>query len=191
LKCELKTINDTKEEFEKIILTGFVNQGAKWEQIPASRLERLFDLDVVSEDKNEFRLRDELEDATSLQLKSAQEDVNSENEKYIFEEMDRLDQFVEESLLKFRQEMDKREKEIKELQKTMRASRTLGAHERDQIQADIDKKQKELFKAQKRYIQAQQEQFIDKDKKVADLRNKLQMSFSHERIASVKFTIIS
>ncbi|MBI2042730.1 MAG: hypothetical protein HYT21_03235, partial [Candidatus Nealsonbacteria bacterium] len=89
------------------------------------------------------------------------------------------------------QEMDTREREIKDLQKTMRASRTLGAHERDQIQADIDKKQKELFKAQKRYIQAQQEQFVDKDKKVADLRNKLQMSFSYERIASVKFNIIS
>ncbi len=191
LKCERRTVNDTREEFEKIILTGFVKENDRWKPIVNSRLERLFDLDVASEDKNESRLRDELEDTASSQLKSAQEDVNTENERYIFEEMDRLDQFVEESLLKFRQEMDTREKEIKELQKTMRASRTLGAHERDQIQADIDKKQKELFKAQKRYIEAQQKQFVDKDKKVADLRNKLQMSFSHERIASVKFTIIS
>lgn len=191
LRCERKTINDTREEFEKIILTGYVKQRNGWEQIPISRLERIFDLDVLSENKNESRFRDELEDAVSSQLKSAQTSVNDENEHYIFEEMDRLDQFVEESLLKFRQEMDSREKEIKQLQKTIRASRTLGAHERDQIQAEIDKKQKELFKAQKRYIQAQEEQFIDKDKKVADLRNKLQISFSHERIASVKFTIIS
>lgn len=191
LKCERRTVNDTKEEFEKIILTGFIKQSDHWERIQDSRLERLFDLDVVSEEKDKSRLRDELTDAASTQLKKAQEDVNTDNERYIFEEMDRLDQFVEESLLKFRQEMDTREKEIRELQKTMRASRTLGAHERDQIQADIDKKQKELFKAQKRYIQAQQEQFVDKDKKVADLRNKLQMSFSYERIASVKFNIIS
>ncbi|OQW98817.1 MAG: hypothetical protein BWK68_00070 [Elusimicrobia bacterium A5] len=191
LKCERRTVNDTKEEFEKIILTGFIKQSDHWERIQDSRLERLFDLDVVSEEKDKSRLRDELTDTAFSQLKKAQEDVNADNERYIFEEMDRLDQFVEESLLKFRQEMDTREKEIKDLQKTMRASRTLGAHERDQIQADIDKKQKELFKAQKRYIQAQQEQFVDKDKKVADLRNKLQMSFSYERIASVKFNIIS
>lgn len=191
LKCERRTVNDTKEEFEKIILTGFVKRSDKWEQIQNSRLDRLFDLDVTNEERIEGRLRDEVVDTASSQLKTAQENVNVENEQYIFEEMDRLDQFVEESLLKFRQEMDAREKEIKDLQKTMRASRTLGAHERDQIQANIDKKQKELFKAQKRYIQAQQEQFVDKDKKVADLRNKLQMSFSHERIASVKFNIIS
>ena len=71
------------------------------------------------------------------------------------------------------------------------ATRTLGAHERDQIQEQIDKKHKELFRAQKKYIQAQQEQFMDKDKKVTDLRSKLQMSFGHERIASVKLTIVS
>ncbi|MDP3729876.1 MAG: SNF2-related protein, partial [bacterium] len=176
LKCERRTVGGTKEEFEKIILTGLVKGNERWEPVTSSRLDRLFDLDVVSEEKMGGHLRDELEDASFVQLKKAQEDVNTDNERYIFEEMDRLDQFVGESLLKFRQEMDTREIEIKDLQKTMRASRTLGAHERDQIQADIDKKQKELFKAQKRYIQAQQEQFVDKDKKVADLRNKLQMS---------------
>ncbi len=191
LKCARKTINNMEEEFEKIILTGFINNDNRWEQIPHPRLERLFDLDIASEDKADFRLHDVLEDAVLAQLKSAQTDINTENESYIFEEMDHLDQFVEESLLKFRQEMDTREKEIKELQRTTRASRTLGAHERDQIQTEIDKKQKELFKAQKKYIQAQEEQFVDKDKKVADLRNKLQMNFSHERIAAISFTIIS
>ncbi len=191
LKCSRKTINDMAEEFEKIILTGFFKIGDRWEQIPNPRLERLFDLDITTEDKADFRPHDTLEDATASQLKNAQIEINDENETYIYEEMDRLDQFVEESLLKFRQEMDTREKEIKELQRTTRASRTLGAHERDQIQAEIDKKQKELFKAQKKYIQAQEEQFVDKDKRVADLRSKLQMNFSHERIAAINFTIIS
>ena len=191
LKCERRTVNDAKEEFEKIILTGFVKEGDRWEQIASSRLDRLFDLDVVNEEKNGSRLRDELEDAAFSQLKKAQKDINAENERYIFEEMDRLNQFIEESLLKFQQEMTTRQQEIKDLQKTTRATRTLGAHEREQIQEQIDKKQKELFRAQKRYIQAQQEQFTDKDKKVADLRTKLQMSFGHEGIASVKFTIIS
>lgn len=191
LKCERKTVNDAKEDFEKIILTGLVKQDEKWEQIQCSRLDRLFDLKVVSSEKSNFRPCGELEDLAFLRMKSEQEKINTENERYIFEEMERLDQFIEESLLKFKQEMDVREKEIKKLQGTMRVSRTLGSHERDQIQAEIDKKQKDLFRAQKRYIKAQQEQFIDKDKKVSDLRNKLQMSFSRERIASVKFKVIS
>lgn len=191
LKCERHTVNNAKEEFEKITLTGSVKENDRWEPITNSRLDRLFDLDFTNEEKMEGRLRDEMEDMASLQLKKAQEDINDENERYIFEEMDRLNQFVEESLLKFQQEMITRQQEIKDLQKTMRATRTLGAHERDQIQGQIDKKQKELFRAQKRYIQAQQEQFIDKDKKVMDLRSKLQISFGHERIASVKFTIVS
>ena len=99
LKCERRTVNDTKEEFEKIILTGFVKQGDHWERIQDSRLERLFNLDVVNEEKDKSRLRDELEDTAFSQLKKAQEDVSTDNERYIFEEMDRLDQFVEESLL--------------------------------------------------------------------------------------------
>ncbi len=191
LKCERRTVNDTKEEFEKIILSGLVKQGDKWLPIPSSRLEKLFDLSFSGEEKKSFHLRDELEDWATTQMVQAQKSITAENERYIFEEMEHLDQFMEESLLKFRQDMDRREKEIKDLQKTTRASRTLGAHERDQIQTEIDKRQKELFKAQKKYIQAQQEQFVDKDKKVANLREKLQMSYSHERLASVNFNIIS
>lgn len=188
LSCARRTVNNSEEAFEKIIVTGLVKNGDTWEPIKLN-LDRIFDLDIDREQTADIRLRDELEDLSTLRLKGIQEEINRENERYIYEEMDRLDQFVEESLLKFQQEMDTRQREIKDLQKTMRASRTLGAHERGQIQDEIDKKQKDLFKAQKRYIQAQQEQFVDKDKKVAELRNKLQMTFSHDRIASARFVV--
>jgi adenine-specific DNA-methyltransferase len=188
LLCARRTVNNTEEQFEKIITTGLVKNGDRWEPIKLN-LDKIFDLDIEQEKIADGRLRDELEDVANRQIKNFQDEINAENEKYIYEEMDRLNQFVEESLLKFQQEMTIRQQEIKDLQKTMRASRTLGSHERDQIQTGIDKKQKDLFRAQKRYIQAQEEQFADKDRKVTALRNKFQMTFSHERIASVMLTI--
>lgn len=191
LACERKTVNNSPEAFEKMVLTGLIKKDNKWDVIRSSRLERLFDLDVISESRVPGRIRDELIDAASKELDETQDNINTENENYIFEEINRLDEFVQESLMKFKLEMDTREHEIQDLQKSSaRSSRTMGAHERDQILEQIGKKQKELFKAQRRYIQAQQEQFVNKDKKVADLRNKLQISFSNQRIASVQFTIL-
>lgn len=189
LKCKQRTINGAPEEFEKIVIAGLMKDGDRWIPITNLNLDRLFDLIITNEKTSEARLRDELEDVAVKLLEATKEEINTGNESYIYEEMDHLNQFVEESLLKGKQEMETREKEIKDLQKTMRASRTLGSHERDQIQEQIDKKQKEFFRAQKRYFQAQEEQFIDKDKKVTELRSKLQMNFEHERIASVRFTI--
>lgn len=189
LACARRTVNNVEEKFERIIITGLVKNDGRWVQIPSARLDKVFDLDVEREHSADGRLHDELEDAAALQLKISQDEINAENEKYIYEEMDRLDQFMEESLLKFRQDMDMREKDIKELQRTIRASRTLGSHERDEIQAQIDKKQKDLFRAQKNYVKAQEEQFLNKQKKMSELRSKLQMIFGHERIASVRFTI--
>ncbi len=191
LKCKQHTINGVREEFERITVAGLMKDGDHWQPIKNLNLDRLFDLAIVNEGASEDHLRDELEDVAVKLLEKTKEEINVGNESYIYEEMDQLNQFIEESLLKGKQEMEIREREIKDLQKTMRASRTLGSYERDQIQEQIDKKQKEFFRAQKRYFQAQEEQFIDKDKKITELRGKLQMNFEHERIASAKFTIIA
>jgi hypothetical protein len=80
-------------------------------KIHSARLDKLFDLDIEKEEKAEGRLRDELEDAAILQTKSEKEIINSENGDYILDEIERLSQFVEESLLKFQQEMNARQKE--------------------------------------------------------------------------------
>ncbi len=189
LTCVRKTVNDSEEKFEKIIMSGMVKEGDRWVAVASTRLDKIFDLDVDSEQTSNERVRDELEDLSAQSVSNEKNQVGAENEQYIYEEMDRLAEFVQESLLKFKQDMEAREREIKDLQKTMRASRTMGSHERDQVQAEIDKKQKDLFRTQKRYFQAQEEQFADKDKKVSALRNKLQMSFTHERIASVRFVV--
>jgi len=192
LNCKRRTISDTNEQFEKIILSGLYKDGDAWKPIDSARLEKIFTaLEIQREEQADGRLRDELEDLAIKHVNKEKEQISSENEKYIFEEMDRLNQFVEESLLKFQQEMDDRRKEINDLKKTVRASRTLGHHERLHIQDQISKKQQELFRAQKKYIKAQEDQMRGASTKEKDLRGKLQMEFERERIASVHFSIIS
>lgn len=192
LNCKRRTINNTDEQFEKIILSGLYKDGEAWKSIDSSRLEKIFTaLEIEREESIDGRLRDELEDIASKHVNKEKDAISTENEKYIFEEMDRLNQFVEESLLKFQQEMEDRRKEINDLKKTVRASRTLGHHERLQIQDQISKKQQELFRAQKKYIKAQEDQMRGASTKEKDLRGKLQMEFERERVASVHFSIIS
>ncbi|MDO8552618.1 MAG: SNF2-related protein [bacterium] len=191
LNCKRLTVNNAQERFEKIILSGLYKDGAEWKPIEHSRLEKLFALDVVHEERIDSRLRDDLEDVATKRVTKEKGSITSDNEQYIFEEMDRLNQFVEESLLKFQQEMDVRRKEINDLKKTVRASRTLGHHERLQIQDQISKKQQELFRAQKKYIKAQEDQMRGANIKEKDLRGKLQMEFERERIASVHFSILA
>lgn len=192
LNCKRKTINNTDEQFERIILSGLYKDGDSWKPIETTRLEKIFTgLEIEREERTDGRLRDELEDIAAKRVNKEKETISAENEQYIFEEMDRLNQFVEESLLKFQQEMDERRKEIGELKKTVRASRTLGHHERLQIQDQISKKQQELFRAQKKYIQAQEDQMRNASTKEKDLRGKLQMEFERERIGTVYFSIVS
>lgn len=192
LNCKRRTINNTEEQFERIILSGLYKDGDMWKPIETTRLEKIFTaLKIEREENSDGRLRDELEDFATKNINKQKDLISTENEKYIFEEMDRLNQFVEESLLKFQQEMDDRRKEINDLKRTVRASRTLGHHERLQIQDQISKKQQELFRAQKKYIKAQEDQMRGASLKEKDLRGKLQMEFERERIASVHFSIIS
>ena len=96
---------------------------------------------------------------------------------------------MQETLIKFKMEKEKREEEIKDLQKQTRASKTMGFHEIQKIKEQVDKKQKEYFKAQKKYFQAQEQQFLNKDKKSEELNNKLQLTFEVKRLANVALII--
>ncbi|MCL5667269.1 MAG: SNF2-related protein [Patescibacteria group bacterium] len=192
LNCSRKTINNTEENFEKIIVSAMVNKDGQWQKIEPKRAEKIFELRVTQEQSLEQRLRDELVDLTQKNVSDFQQEIIAENEGYVDQEMQNLDRFVEESLLKNKEEIDLREQELKEISKKLRGSSpTSGFHERQQILEEKDKKQKELFKAQSKYIKMQQEQFLQKDQKVMDLRNKLQMTFEHKNLAKIQFKILS
>ena len=155
----------------------------------AEEFKKIFDLDVTTETTYKGRIRDELIDFAEVNINQKKESISEENTTYINEEINLLNKFTEEALLKFKQEIDHRENDIKEYNKRMRASRTMGAHEIQELQQEVEKKQKDLFKAQKNYFKNQEEQFKLKEYKVGSLRNKLQMNYTLKRVAEVVFKI--
>lgn len=190
LTCKRRTINNAEEIFEKIVVSALIKNDSGIEKIDEKRSEKILELLVTQESPNGNRLRDEIEDLASAQIIKTKKEIEIENEEYVGQEMENLDRFVEETLLKNKEEIDLREKELKDLGKKLKTvSKTIGFHERQQILDEKDKKQKELFKAQTKYMRLQQEQFIQKDQKVMDLRSKLQMSFEQKRLAQVQFRI--
>ena len=191
ITCKRKSINGQDDYFEKLIITPMINSGDKWEKIEPSRGEKLLELDVTSEISDLERMRDELEDYSKENIKVSQDNIENENANYIEDEMGNMQRFVEESLLNFDKEIESRKREVTDLSRQLRASKTMGFYEREQIHEEIDKKQKELFVAQKKYIKAQEAQFVEKDKKMADLKGRLKLSFEVSQIARIKFTIIS
>lgn len=193
LNCQRKTINNQSEQFEELVISAAFNKDGQWKHMPIKLAEKLFDLDIQEE--AECQVLDIPQDLISHAEKNVEQvkkETIDKNEEYVSEEREHLEQFVEESLLKFKQEMDEREKEIKEIKnRQKKSSRTTGFHEKQKLQDEIDKLQKELFKAQKKYFKAQEDQFKEKDLKITELRSKLQMNFEKERIAIVKFRIIA
>ena len=141
--------------------------------------------------KEEMKEGYTVEDYSKENIKASQDNIENENANYIEDEMGNMQRFVEESLLNFDKEIESRKREVTDLSRQLRASKTMGFYEREQIHEEIDKKQKELFVAQKKYIKAQEAQFIEKDKKMADLKGRLKLSFEVSQIARIKFTIIS
>lgn len=192
LICKRKTINNADEIFEKIIVSSVIYKENSWHPLNSKLAERFFDLLITGEQGDNTAICIELEKNAQENILAEKESINAENEQYVDQEMEHLDRFVEESLIKNKQDMGIREQELKELGKQLRSvSKTMGFHERQQILELRDKKQKELFKAQKNYFQTQEEQFRQKDKKISELRGKLQMVFEHRRLAQCHFKINS
>lgn len=189
LTSKRKTVNNDDEEFDELIISVIHKTPEGWKQLPYDRAQKILDLCLVEEKNNEERLRDEIFDIEKNDIKLRQETISQENQDYILQEMETMETFVQESLLRFKMEMDQREKEISDLRKQARASRIMGYHEIQQIHDEITKKEKELFKSQKKYFQAQEQRFTEKDKKSYDLKAKLQMTFGVKRLAEVKFII--
>jgi len=186
-----KTVNNNDEIFEQVIPSVLINKNGEWEKIEPQRAERIFDLEIIEENNFSERVRDELIDYALFNMEDAKQAIKNKNEQFVEQEMQVLDRFVEESLLKYEQDMDLIKKELKDFSRKLTVnSRTMGFHEKQEIYEEKDKKQKELFKLQTKYIKAEQQQLKEKDHKVAGLRGKLQISFTSKRLAQVHFKII-
>ena len=191
LTCKRKTINNDDEIFEKIILSALIDKKGLKEKLDPLLSEKLFELNLVNEIPYQENLSSEISFYSENVIQEEKKKITRSNENYVMQEMENLDKFAEESLLRNKQEMDSREQELRDLGKRLSgSSKTMGFHERQEILEERDTKQKELLKAQKKYFQMQEEQFRHKDKKIAELRGNLQMNYEHTKLAEAVFTII-
>lgn len=200
--CKRKTINDSDEVFEKIVFTSVIKNDKSW-TLPTSltdgkgwnllsdyRASRLVNLNVTEEKiLDEIKFPNLLEECGKENIDKNKQGFIEENQNFIDKMRDQLNQHSDEVLLRFKREMEEREEELKVLQRSMKGSKTVGFHERQQIQQEIDKKQRQYALAVKKHAETQVDLFKDKDKNLKDLENKLSLSFAIEHLATVSFTI--
>jgi len=192
ITCKRKTINNQDEVFEKIVTNAVVYDNGGWKLIHDQRANKLFDLDIIKEDSKEVSLDNRLLNQAKSDIDDKKQEISIENESYIDRELEAIDTFMTESLLRHKQNIEEKEKDIKELDRQLiHGGKTMGFYERQQIRDQIDKKQQDLLKVQKKYFQVQSAQFAEKERKVSDLKGKLKMSFVTTRLAEVQFNIVS
>jgi hypothetical protein len=199
--CKRKTINDIVETFEKVVFTCLLKKdhswafpttspgGNGWSLFSSYRSSRLVNLNVVDEKEDTLDTPEFLNSCVLDNIEKAKQEFTEENESFIDKMTDQLNKYSEEVLLRFKREMEDREEEMKALERSMRGSKTLGFHERREIQGEIDKKQRQYAQAVKKHAEAQIVLFKEKDKKLNDLLDKLTLSFETMHIATVSFTI--
>lgn len=192
ITCKRKTINNQDEIFEKLVTNAVVHDEGGWKLIHDQRANKLFDLDIINEESSDISIDERLAKQAKDDIDAKKQEFLNDNESYIDRELEAIDTFMTESLLKHKQNIDEKEKEIKELDRQLiHGGRTMGFYERQQIRDQIDKKQQDLLKVQKKYFQVQSAQFAEKERKVSDLKGKLKMSFETTRLAEVQFNVVS
>ncbi len=203
IACKRKTINNANEIFEKIVFTCVIQNdkswtsptemsgGNGWMLFDNYRAERLINLNVVEEKLEEIQSPIILEECVQENISKKKQQFIEENQGFIDKMRDQLNRNSEEVLLRFKREMEDREEEIKALERSMRGSKTLGFHEKQEIQQEVDKKQRQYAQAVKRHADEQIKQFKDKDVSLKGLQEKLTLSFETKHLATVSFTIES
>lgn len=203
VSCKRRTINNSNETFEKLVFTCLINDkntwtlptsvsdGLGWSLLEDYKARRLIYLDVVEEKAQVIEPPIVLNKCAQDNLNKTKEGFIEENQGYIEKMTDQLNQYSEEVLLRFKREMEDREEEIKALQRSMRGSKTLGFHEKQQILQEIDKKQRYYAQAVKKHAEMQIGLFKDKDKSLKDLEDKLALEFEVKQLALISFTIES
>src|SRR3989344_2867290 len=201
--CRRKTINNADEIFEKIVFTCVaqndkswalpttMHDGSGWILLENDRAEKLINLNVVEEKIVEVRTPMILEECVQENISKEKEQFIEKNQGFVDKMRDQLNRNSEEVLLRFKRETDERGEEIKALERSMRGSKTLGFHEKQEIQQEVDKKQRQYAQAVKRHADEQIRQFKDKDVSLRSLQEKLTLSFETKHLATVSFTIES
>ena len=118
ITCRRKTINNQDEIFEKLIVNSAIFDRGGWKLLNAERAEKLFELNVIKEASSKFQLFDRLIQDEKERLENEKQKIIDENEEYVDHEMQVIETFIEESMLRFKKEIDGKEGELKELKET-------------------------------------------------------------------------
>ena len=189
MTAKRETVNKQPEEFDELIFSAIVQSDHGWQEIGSSLIEHISDLFVTSEYNDTSRQRDELLDISVKNRELREQEKIEQNEQYIDKERDQIRRFSKESLMRHEADMHKIREDIDKLENQLSGSKTMGFHERQEVQDEIDKRRKDYFKAQERYIKAEREQFNVQDELVRQLKGRMQLNFKYNQIASIKFKI--
>src|SRR3989344_1488916 len=195
LFCEFQSVigTDRREVFEELVYSGIVSKPGGWEIIPNPKLlAQLLDPSLMkwsNMDEKEFRIRDDLADQLPKDIAFAKQRTVDKNEEFIDRQRAILQQYAQDSLLRIKKEMDEKDDEIKTLERQLKITRTMGAHEKRELRDEIDKKQKDYFKVQKKYFEAQEQAFRDRDTELKMLKSKLELTITEEKLLTIHFTI--
>ncbi|MBM3227781.1 hypothetical protein FJZ27_02870 [Candidatus Peribacteria bacterium] len=195
LRCEHQSVigNENRELFEEFVYSGIVKTGDGWKILGNRKLlEQLLDPSLMEWQgavEETARIRDDLADQLLRDLDQAKQSVIDKNEEFVDRQRALLQQYAQDTLLKIKREMEEKDEEIKTLERQLKISRTMGAHERRELRDEIDKKQKDYFKVQKKYFEAQEQAFADRDTELRTLKSKLELTITEEKLLTLHFRI--
>jgi len=195
LKCEHQSVigDDHREHFEVIVYSGIVQTDNGWKLVKNQKtMEQLLDpslMEWLSAEENDFHIRDDLADQISRDLKQEKQRVIDKNEEFVDRQRALLQQYAKDSLMKSQKKLDDKKEEIDSLERQLKISRTMGAHERREIRDEIEKKMKDYRKIREELLRAEDEAFALQEEELNTLKSKLELEIEEEKLLTLHFTI--
>ncbi len=196
LNCEHQSVigEDHNEQFEVFVYSGIVQKKDGWEIIKNPKvIEKLLDPSVMewkTSEEGDFRIRDDLADQVPKDVEKAKQSVVDKNEEFVDRQRAMLQQYAKDSLMKTQKKLDDKREEIEALERQLKTSRTMGAHERREIRDDVEKKMKEYRKIRQELLRAEDEAFSLQEEELKTLKTKLELKMQEEKLLTLHFTIV-
>lgn len=195
LKCEHQSVigEDHREQFEVFVYSGIVQADDGWKLLKNQKaMEQLLDpslMEWVATEEADFRIRDDLTDQVPLDLEQEKQKVIDKNEEFIDRQRALLQQYAKDSLMKTQKKLGDKKEEIDSLERQLKISRTMGAHERREIRDEIEKKMKDYRKIREELLRAEDEAFALQEEELTTLKSKLELEIGEEKLLALHFTI--
>ena len=196
LKCKHQSVigDDHQEEFEIFVYSGIVQTDDGWKLLKNQKaMEQLLDptlMEWESTKEATFRLRDDLGDQVPRDIEQTKQSVIDKNEEFVDRQRAMLQQYAKDSLMKTKKRLEVKQEEIDTLERQLKVSRTMGAHERREVRDEVDKKMKEYRKIRTELLRAEDEAFAMQEDELITLKSKLELKIDEEKLLTLHFSIV-